>query len=300
MSNFKITSSEEIIARVMRDFRPNNSNWKASGYDWIADALLAINAWYSFETKEHPVPIFNHKGQYPCDLIELIGVKYKGMKLPLGKNIGKIYCQRLFDCNDVKMDITNYEKVREVNGKIQLLASLQSQYDASHDEEVLEQIVELTKQISLYTIPYAVSGYNNHGLHYYNLRPGAIETTFSDGEVTLIYTGATSDERGMPMVPDIYEFKEALAWYIMSRLCLSGYGHPVINYAMADAKWEQFRFKAKNKMKMPTLDRMQALANMWTSPVFNRELPNHFFEGAENRTYIDETNTGPYYRQWAN
>lgn len=285
----KLTSSEEIIARVIRDFKPNNMNWKASAYDWIADAMLAINSWYSFETKEAPVAIFNHKGAYPCDLIELIGVKYKGCKLPLGKNIGKIHCQKLFNCNDVMMDITNYEKVVEVNQKIQYLAALQSSYDATQDPTILEEIVTVTKQISNYTIPYAVSGYNNHGLHYYNLQPGAIETTFDFGEITLIYTGATSDDRGMPLLPDVYEFKEAIAWYIMSRMLLSGYEHPVLNWQSADERWEKFRFKAKNKLKMPTLDRMQALANMWTSPVFNRDLPSRFFEGAENITYTDET-----------
>lgn len=295
----KLTSSEEIIARVLRDFKPNNINWKASAYDWIADAMLAINSWYSFETKEAPIQIFNHKGSYPCDLIELIGVKYKGYKLPLGKNIGRVHCQKLFNCNDVMMDITNYEKVKEVNQKIQYLAALQSQYDATQDPDILEEIVTVTKQISNYTIPYAVSGYNNHGLHYYNLQPGAIETTFDFGEITLIYTGATSDERGMPLLPDIYEFKEAIAWYIMSRMLLSGYEHPVINWQMADATWEKFKFKAKNKLKMPTLDRMQALANMWTSPVFNRDLPSRFFEGAENITYTDETfirSTDGYWR----
>lgn len=296
-----LTSSNEIIARVMRDFRLNNINWKASAYDWIADGMQAINSWYSFETKEAPVTIFNHKGSYPCDLIELIGVKYKGCKLPLGKNIAKLHCKRLFDCNDVRMDITNYQKVVEVNQKIQYLAELQSQYDATHDPDILDHIVELTKQISLYTIPYAVSGYNNHGLHYYNLQPGAIETTFDFGEITLIYTGATSDELGMPLIPNIYEFKEALAWYIVSRILLSGYEHPVINWQMADAEWEKFKFKARNKMKMPSLDRMQALANMWTSPVFNRDLPNRFFEGAENITYVeDETNLRTPNRQWLN
>lgn len=296
-----LTSSDEIIARVMRDFRVNNINWKASGYDWIADAMSSINAWFSFETKTKSIPIFEHKGEYPCDLIELIGVRYKGLKLPLGKNIGRIPCQKLFDCHDVMMDITNYEKVKEVNYKIQQLADLQAQYDSTHDQDVLDHIVEITKQISNYTIPYAVSGYNNHGLHYYNLKPGAIETTFDFGEVELIYTGATSDENGFPLIPDVYEFKEAIAWYIISRLLLGGYEHPTINWQMADQKWERLRVAARNKLKMPSIDRMQALANMWTSPVFDRYLGNNFFEGAQNINHVtDETYTWQGNRQWRN
>lgn len=299
--SFALTSSNEIIARVMRDFKFNNINWKANGYDWIADGMQAINSWFAFETKEKMIPIYNHKGHYPCDLIELIGVKYKDWKLPLGKNIGKVHCKKLFDCNDVRMDITNYEKVLELNQKLEYLASLQSQYDATQDPEILDHIVSLTKQISLYTVPYAVSGYNKHGLHYYNLQPGAIETTFEFGEIKLIYTGAVSDELGFPLIPNVYEFKEALAWYITSRILLSGHEHPVINWSTADGKWEQFKIKARNKMKMPTLDRMQALTNMWTSPVFNRDLPNEFFAGAENITYVEnEANIRTPNRQWLN
>lgn len=297
---FNLTSSNEIIAKTMRDFQVSTINWRASAYDWIAEAMQAINAWYSFETKEKEVRIFEHKGNYPCDLIELIGVRYKEYKLPLGKNIGNIHCKKLFDCKDVMMDITNYEKVKEVNQKIQYLADLQSQYDGSHDPEILSQIVDLTKEISLYTIPYAVSGYNNHGLHYYNLKQGAIETTFSDGIVRLIYTGASSDENGLPIIPDVYEFKEAISWYIMSRLLLGGYEHPVINWQMADQRWEEYKHRARNKIKMPSLDRMQALANMWTSPVFDRTLGDNFFDGAQNIQYIDETSSRSPNGQWIN
>jgi len=73
--NYNLTSTNEIIARVMRDFKVDNINWKASGYDWVADGMSAINAWYSFETKEKKITTCNYKAPYPCDLIELIGVK---------------------------------------------------------------------------------------------------------------------------------------------------------------------------------------------------------------------------------
>lgn len=279
---YQLTSSNEIIARVIRDFRVNNINWKASAYDWIADAMLAINAWYSFKTIEKDVKIESHKAHYPCNLIELIGVKHNGHKLPLGKNIAKVHSRRLFNREDVRMDITNYEKVWEVNAKIIELANLQQIYDAEHNPEDLDRIVELTKQIANYTIPYAAFPYNKYGFHYYNLQPGCIETTFEEGCITLIYTGSVSDENDLPLVPNVFEFKEAIAWFIMSRLLLGGYEHPVLNYEKADAKWEFFKLAARNKIKMPSIDRMQALANMWTQPVFDRHLPDRFFEGAED------------------
>lgn len=284
--SFNLTSSNEIIARVMRDFRVNNINWKASAYDWIADAMSAINAWYSFEHVEKDIEICGNKGHYPCNLVELYGVKYCGHKLPLGKNIAKIPCERLFSCHDVQMDITNYEKVKEVNSKIILLANLQQQYDATHDPGDLEQIVELTKQIANYTIPYVAYPHNRYGFHYYNLQPGCIETTFESGTVTLVYTGAVADKDGLPLIPDNFEFKEAIAWFIISRLIMGGYEHPIFGYELADNKWEHFKLAARNQMKMPTIDRMQALTNMWTSPVFDRTLPDRFFEGAENPQFI--------------
>jgi len=185
------------------------------------------------------------------------------------------------------MDIFNFEKLAEFNGKIEHLENLQQLLNADPGNAALaEEIVTLTKQLTLYTLPYAANYRNNNGLEYYNLNPGFVETTFEEGEITLIYTGAVSDIYGLPLVPDVFEFKEALAWHIMTRLLMGGYTHPVFTYEFADAKWELFQRKARNKIKMPSLDRMEALTNMWTSPVFNRFLPDTFFESSGERTYI--------------
>lgn len=267
----------------MRDFRLNNINWKANGYDWIADGMSAINAWLAFETKTRTVTVCNHFARYPCDLIELFAVGYKGMPLPLGKNLRGIHTSKnILTCNDIQNDLFNYEKLKEMNYKVQRVTDLQEIYEANPDPEILDEIIQLNKEIGQYSIPYATNYRNNYGLEYYNLnKPGGLETTFESGCIEMTFIGAVSDEEGLPLIPDNYEFKEALSWFIISRLLSGGYTHPVHTYQFADAKWEHFKKAARNKMKMPSVDSMRAFANMWTRPTFDRFMPDSFFAFSE-------------------
>lgn len=265
----------------MRDFRVNNINWKASGYDWIADGMKAINAWFAFETKNDiPFTVCNHKVEIPCDLIELIHVYHKGHKLPIGRRDKRIHCRPQITCDEVESDLTNYEKIREVKRLLDNLHSLQAIYDAQPTDELADRIAELTSQVANYSIPYAVSRTSRRMFEYYNLNPGVIETSFEHGTIHLTYTGAVSDENGLPLIPDVYEFKEALAWNIMMKLLAGGYEHPVFKYADAEIRWLMFKREARNKVKMPSIDRMDALVKMWTNPLYGRPLNrlNHLYE----------------------
>lgn len=271
--NFNLTSSEEIIARVMRDFDINNINWKASGYDWIADAMRAINAWFAFETKvDVPFTVCNHKVEFPCDLIELLHVHYCGHKLPIGRRDKSVHCRPQITCGEIQNDLFNYEKIVEVKNLMDNLNALQLLYQGNPTTNLADRIAELTQQITNYSIPYAVSQSSRTYFEYYNLNPGVIETSFESGIINLTYTGAVSDDNGMPLIPDVYEFKEALAWYIVSRILLRGYEHPVIKWETANTEWENFKRRARNQVKMPSIDRMDALVKMWTNPLFNRHI----------------------------
>lgn len=284
---FNLTSSDEVIARVMRDFRVNNINWKASGYDWIADGMKAINAWFAFETKRDIcVQVYNHKAIIPCDLIELIHVYHRGFKLPIGRKDRKVHCRPQTTCDDVQSDITNYEKIREVKTLLDTLYSIQALYQAEPTDDLAEQIATLTQQIANYSIPYAVSRTSRHMFEYYNLNPGVIETSFESGEIQLTYTGVVSDENSLPLIPDVYEFKEALSWTIMERLLLGGYEHPVIKWEIADVRARELRRAARNKLKMPSLDKMNELVKMWTNPMYNRPLSNNIYDELVNRVTI--------------
>lgn len=281
---FNLTSSDEIIARVMRDFKVNNINWKASGYDWIADGMKAINAWFAFETKKDiPVQVFNHKAVIPCAMIELIHVYYKGCKLPIGRKAERMHCRERLTCDAVESDITNYEKIREVKALLDNLYSLQAIYDAEPTDELAARIAELTNQVANYTIPYAISRNSRRMFEYYNLNPGIIETSFECGTIYLTYVGAMSDSNGLPIIPDVYEFKEALAWTIMERILLGGYEHPVIKWDIADVRARELRRAARNKLKMPSLDKMDALVKMWTNPFYNRPLTDVTYQNLVNR-----------------
>lgn len=75
---------------------------------------------------------------------------------------------------------------------------------------------------------------------------------FTDKEITLWYYIRPVDEKGYPMILDNEPVKAALAAYIMERLLLRGYKHPVIDYPYAKSEWIKLRDQATNHNLMPS------------------------------------------------
>lgn len=101
-----------------------------------------------------------------------------------------------------------------------------------------------------------------------------IKFSFKDKWVAIEYKAFPLDEDGYPLVPDAAEYKEALSWYIMSKLLLQGKKHPVIDYQHADQKWERKCVQARSAMNMPDKGQYRNFRDKWVSmiPRYNRDI----------------------------
>jgi hypothetical protein len=85
------------------------------------------------------------------------------------------------------------------------------------------------------------------------------------------------------MIPDIYQFKEAAVWFIISRMLLGGYkladGRMTFDYA--DNRWEKFKRMAINRAKFPSIDQMETFRRMWVRAIPKEGLPDQFFMNNE-------------------
>lgn len=79
---YKVTSSDRVIARVFRDFKPNNSAWVKDAIEWIGEGLEIIGSYAQYERKPICVKIIDYKGKLPCELESIEGVEYDGHRLP--------------------------------------------------------------------------------------------------------------------------------------------------------------------------------------------------------------------------
>lgn len=187
-------SPKAIIAKIYRDYKPNNSSWVNDAYEWMGEALDCIRPFNGYIEQCKKVKIVDFRGKIPCDIQFLLGIEHCGKQL---KRTGFI---------PSKKHCSNLDK-----------------------------------------LPFDLK-------ETYSLNPNYIHTSFKSGEIIVYYNGIATDEEGFPLVPDIYEIKEALSWYILMRMCLRGYKHPVVNFQLAETEWNKFYPRAQNSCKMPDID----------------------------------------------
>jgi hypothetical protein len=94
-----------------------------------------------------------------------------------------------------------------------------------------------------------------------------IEVTFEKGIVILVYKGLPCDEEGFPLVPSDADFLQALEYYCIMRLALTGYKHPILDYNSAYQLWEKHYPRAGNSVNWMNLEEYQEFTEMWNNSI---------------------------------
>lgn len=218
-------SPKAIIAKIYRDYKPNNSSWINDAYEWMGEALDCIRPFNGYIEQCKCVKVVDYRAKVPCDIQFLLGISHCGHQI---KRTG----------------------------------SIPSKKHCSKD---------LTK------LPFSLN-------ETYSLNPNYIHTSFKEGEITVYYDGIATDEEGFPLVPDIYEIKEALSWYILMKMCVRGYKHPVVNYQMAEAEWTKFYPRAQNACKMPDIDGYDLFKRTYMGLLRDTDMSDTFFQDTTVKT----------------
>lgn len=227
-----MVSSKQIIAKVFRDFKPDNGSFVADAYEWIGEALEFIGVYSGLEKKSDEVVIENFRGSLPCDLHLISRVEHNGNYLKYGDNVRQHSFHRTGVTNPHASEVvvTAYETD--------------------------PQNAQVFKEVSSATL--------NKG-EFYQLNPGVINTSFESGTVTMHYMSLPIDKDCFPMVPDNQTVKEAITWYIYRQMMMGGYKHPVFNWQLCDAKWEEYCGKGQNDLMFPSPDKVHAWIDVWAS-----------------------------------
>lgn len=98
---------------------------------------------------------------------------------------------------------------------------------------------------------------------HYTVNGKYLNYSFTEEEVTIIYTDFVTDEDGYPMVVDSTENLEALGWYVMYKYLIAGNPHQTLNWKEAYAMWVKYRDKATNDINMPGPDNMEHIMSGW-------------------------------------
>lgn len=277
MIHNRLISSKSIIAKVIADLQLPESDLPITDIkEYILEGLLKIGAIQQYEHKVAVLPIVGHQAALPCDLYKLGQVAFsfsKGGWLPMRKSTSSF-------------GVFHDNKVNTVEGMLfqddKLFPLVKSMFHINSDREALDKLNEdpdLRKTLSTLLNRHAVNTVNGvfHGTHtdstmfsrdlQYMTKPGYIMTNAPEGFVKISYYAIYTDEEGMPMIPDMESFKEAIFWYVTTKLLypkrLKGLVSDKIYYD-AQNSWNFYRKQAYAEAMMPSgVDDMATISNNW-------------------------------------
>ena len=106
-----------------------------------------------------------------------------------------------------------------------------------------------------------------HRVAYATIDGNFIHTSFESGYIYIVYKGIPLDCNGLPMVPKGAKVAQALEYYYIKRMMLSGYKHPIFTYGDIEALWKQSYPAAANAVNWMDSNDLQEFKDMWTNPI---------------------------------
>lgn len=119
----------------------------------------------------------------------------------------------------------------------------------------------------------------------YSLNPNYIRTSFEEGSIKVHGLSIPVDNDGYPMIPDEYNTKEALSWYVMMKMISRGYKHHLFSYKDAYEFWQDMYPSAQNAIIAPDPDTYERFKAMWSNPIIDPNWAENFFGGV---TFVPE------------
>jgi hypothetical protein len=237
----KRVSSHSILSRIYRTIKPGNSDWIAGALEDMGHAIQAIGYHTSLIQKTtpdtEPVKVVGHRAKLPCDcervkLIEVYTDIIPSMNImdAEGKNITPTTTQDR--CR---------KTIRLRKGTDETLQSYGND-DSTRNPGTLIQA----------------------RANYYNLQGDYIVTGFECGELKIHYSAFPTDNEGLPLIIDDFNYKEAIFYFLLSQMILSGTKINEMTFDKANALFTMHRDVAANNVKMPSVDDMESLVNVMT------------------------------------
>lgn len=296
---YKMISSKTVIAKVMADLSLNEEEIKISDIkNWINEACLNIGSVNQLEHKVEVLPLNQYQCKLPCDLERLNSVAYStnscGGWIPMKKTTGT------FSVYDAKCNCTNCEMLLQDNALLPLVKNLFGVYNDKDALAKLNSDDKIRKTLSTLINNYTVCSKNGdisliNGTNFsnsvqYDLKPGYIISNVPDGYIKLSYHAIHTDEEGMPMIPDIQSYFEAIYWYVAMKLYYPKYlKGDVPQHVYYDMKrsYNFYRKQAYAEAMMPNQDEMTNIKNTWHTLVPEIDEEATFFSqlGDKNTVY---------------
>jgi hypothetical protein len=245
---YQHTSIDPLIGRIIRNTGIQDTAYIIHMDEWIPEAMQAMKTNMQYSPAYFDVNITFHKGKLPCGIVYIDAVEYKGKRLPYG--------------NSVKNLQTGPQQSESTGAYIPVLEKRLAPDGNYLYTTSLQQATELPSCSNAF----------------YQLEMGCILTSFETGCVRVHGRVTPTDEKGLPLIPDNHDYKEAIYWYVRAKMIESGYNDTVFGWEVCDRKWEKHANRAIQDIDYPSPDMMQHMVNTLVRMV----PPDHYYDSFFN------------------
>ena len=299
-----MVSSKAVIGKVIADLDLKEEDIKITDIkQWIGDCCMNIGSVNQLEHKVVVLPLNSYQCKLPCDLERLNSVAYStnscGGWIPMKKTTGtfSIY-DKTCSCCDCEMLIKDEA----------MFPLVKSMFNLTNDKQALDKLNEddnLRKTLSSLINNYTVcskngkfdltTGTNFSNTVQYDTKPGYLVSNVPEGYVKLSYHAIYTDDEGMPMIPDIQSYFEAIYWYVAMKLYYPKYltgDIPQHVYYDMKRSYNFYRKQAYAESLIPNQDEITNIKNTWHTLVPEIHEEDTFFSRTGDREHIYNQNYG--------
>lgn len=270
----KLTTSKEIIAKIIADYDLKEDEIKITDIkEWIGEGMEKIGAVQQLEHKTTNLIVENYQAKLPCDLYRLGQVAFSFKNgcawLPMRKVTNSFGIYKKCGQCDPKMLIQDDALVPLVKNIFNVNTDKEAIDILNEDINVKQTLSTLVNQ---YTIP------SNNGRLIignpatlntslqYSTKPGYINVNVPCGWLKISYYAIITDEDSMPMIPDLPSYKEALMYYIGTKILYAKWIKGQLSneiYYSIKRSWNFYRKQAYAEAMMPSVDEIESIKNDW-------------------------------------
>lgn len=272
-------SAKTVIGKVIADLDLKESEIRISDIkEYILEGMLKIGAIQQYEHKVAILPVNCHQAALPCDLYKLGQVAFSfqnnGGWLPMRKATSSFGVQHDTCIDRPCMLIPDAGLIPLVKNMFNLVSDREALDKLNSDSNMRNTLSALVNQ---YTVASPANRYVNGKYAHtdttmyscdlqYMTKPGYIMTNIPNGFVKIEYYAIFTDSEGMPMIPDMESYKEALLWYVTLKLMYPKKLKGQISqqdYMEMKTSWNYYCKQAYGEAMMPSTDELESIKNTW-------------------------------------
>jgi hypothetical protein len=289
MINQLLISPRGIIGKVISDNDLRTEDVRVADIStWIGEAIEKIGAYSQFEKKIVALHFDNYIAELPSDLYRLKQVAYSAdgsnwLPMVVGSSS---YDSKRFAQPDGDIFVHENEYVTLVK-MLYNITDTQIALELLNSSPEIRTTLDALLQSHNYSLTDVTKPYSD--LLKYQVNLGKIKLNIRDGYIRIAYLAMQVDEEGLPLIPDMDEYREAIYRYCTMKLFYPRYLSGQLNmniYQDMQQEWAWARQGAYAAAMMPSVDGLEAIRNDWVKLFPDVDRHSDFFDSLGDKQLI--------------